>query len=284
MRAPATLAAAVLLAGCGSSPARQATNAPPATTAATRPARPAAPPPARLLRLPSPLPARTVDVPILMYHRVDVVRPTLPPITQRLTVDPGQFAAEMEWLKRRGFHAITELQLYAALERGRTLPPRPVLITFDDGYRDVLGKAAPVLRRLRMPATAFVITDRVSAGDSSFLTWGDLRLLERDGFDIGSHTVTHADLPSLSTAQISWQLTRSRQVLERRLHRPVQWLAYPAGRFDAQVVSLARAAGYVLAATTEPGAVQSAAAPLELHRLEILDTTGVGGLAALLGG
>ena len=72
-------------------------------------------------------------------------------------------------------------------------------------------------------------------------------------------------------------------MLQRRLRHPVQWFAYPAGREDARIVDLTRRAGYVLAVTTSPGRVQSAAAPLELHRYEILDSTGVAGLAALLG-
>jgi peptidoglycan/xylan/chitin deacetylase (PgdA/CDA1 family) len=226
------------------------------------------------------LPRRTLHVPILMYHRIDFHRPGLPPITQRLTVDPGAFAAQMTWLANHGAHAITQLQLFNALMYGRPLPPHPVMITFDDGYRDVLGHAAPVLKRLGMPATAYVITDRISNGDSSFLTWGDLRLLERAGVTIGSHTVTHADLPSLSDSQARTELTASRRLLERRLGHPVQWLAYPAGREDARIVSLARNAGYVLAVTTQPGADQHAADPLRLSRYEVLDSSSVATVAA----
>ena len=284
MRLPVLAAVALLAAGCGGEARRldSTTTAPQAPpVAVAKPHRPR--PVRRLLTLPRILPRRTVQVPILMYHRIDLVKPTLPPITQRLTVDPRAFAAEMEWLKRNGYHAISDLQLYDALEHGAPLPPRPVMITFDDGYRDVLGKAAPVLRRLHWPATAFIITDRVSGPDPSFLTWGMLRRLERDGIAIGDHTVTHADLAALPPAQVRWQLVDSRRLLQRRLGAPVQWLAYPAGRFDPAVVAIARAAGYVLAVTTQPGVTQSAAQPLELHRDEVLDTTGVGGLAGLLG-
>ena len=71
------------------------------------------------------------------------------------------------------------------------MPAEPVMITFDDGYRDVLWHAAPVLHRLHMPATEYVITGRVSNGDPSFLTWPQLGRLEKLGVTIGSHTVTH---------------------------------------------------------------------------------------------
>ena len=67
----------------------------------------------------------------------------------------------MEWLKAHGFHAVTPLQAFEALEFGKPLPSKPVSITFDDGYRDVLWHAAPVLHRLHMPAVEFVITDRI---------------------------------------------------------------------------------------------------------------------------
>jgi len=216
-----------------------------------------------------------------MYHRVGP-EPHGPAITDRLTVPTPLFAAEMRWLRAAGFHAITQLQLFAALEYGARLPQRPVLITFDDGYRDVLWNAAPVLRRLRMPATAYVITGRTSGPDSSFLTWDELRLLERDGFTIGSHTVHHLELTQLPPALALQELVVSRRALERRLGHAVQWLAYPAGRENAEVVALARRAGYLLAVTTMPGDLQSALHPLELHRYEVLDATGVRGLAAML--
>jgi peptidoglycan/xylan/chitin deacetylase (PgdA/CDA1 family) len=237
-----------------------------------------------ILHLPARTPTRTLRVPILMYHRIDLVKPTLPPITQRLTVDPTVFAAQMRWLKRHGFHAVTQLQLFEALEYGASLPSRPIMITFDDGYRDVLGKASPVLKRLAIPATAYVITDRISARDPSFLTWGNLRALEQRGITIGSHTVHHLELPSLTDAQVLAELRGSRTLLEQKLGHPVQWFAYPAGAEDTRVVALVRQTGYVLAVTTQPGSSQSGADPLTLHRYEVLDTTGVSGLAAILTG
>jgi peptidoglycan/xylan/chitin deacetylase (PgdA/CDA1 family) len=242
---------------------------------------PAPPVPARLA-LPRVLPARTVVAPILMYHRVAPYSARLTAMTNALTVSPGQFAAEMRWLHAAGFHAVSQQQLFDALEHGVRLPRRPILITFDDGYRDVLENAAPVLHRLQMPATAYVITSRISGPDSSFLTWDELRLLEKLGFDIGSHTVDHLELPLLSQAEAWHQLVASRNALERHLGHPVQWFSYPAGAEDPAVLPLVRRAGYVLAVTTHPGEVQSARHPFELNRFEVLNTTGVGGLRALL--
>jgi peptidoglycan/xylan/chitin deacetylase (PgdA/CDA1 family) len=219
-----------------------------------------------------------------MYHRIDRLRPSLPAITRSLTVTPADFAAQMRWLHAHGFHAITQQQLFAALEQGKRLPAKPVVITFDDGYRDVLANAAPVLKRLGMPATAYVITGRISGSDVSFLSWAQLKALEQNGVQIGSHTISHAELPRLTDPAALQELIQSRLALERHLGHPVQWFAYPAGRFDKRTEALVRQAGYVLAVTTEPGSAQRAQQPFALHRYEVLDTTGVRGLAALLRG
>ena len=235
------------------------------------------------LRLPARLPDRTRAVPILMYHRINVVTSSTPAATRRLTVHPTVFARQMRWLKRNGYHTITQRRLFDALMCGRPLPSRPILITFDDGYRDTLFRASPVLARLGMKATAYVITSRISNGDVSFLGWRHLRQLEGRGVEIGSHTVSHRQLPSLSNSAALAELVRSRRVLERRLGHRVPWLAYPIGAFDSRIERLARRAGYVLAVTTQHGTRQSARHPLALPRLRILDSTGVGGLARMLG-
>ncbi len=225
--------AGVVLASGGTSGQPEATPEAAAPAARRAPVARADPPskPARL-SLPSPLATTTLTVPILMYHRIDYLKPTLPSITRSLTVDPSDFAAQMRWLHGHGYHTITQLQLFNALERGVRLPARPVLLTFDDGYRDVFGKAMPVLRKLRMHATAYVITDRISGPDPSFLTWGMLAGLEKRGFDIGSHTVHHVELPNVAAATATAELVDSRLALEQHLGHPVQWLSYPAGRFD----------------------------------------------------
>jgi peptidoglycan/xylan/chitin deacetylase (PgdA/CDA1 family) len=234
------------------------------------------------LGLPPRLPAREIVVPILMYHRINVVTPSTPAASRGLTVHPAVFARQMTWLKRQGYRTITQRELFEALMCGRSLGPKPIVITFDDGYRDVFFKASPVLDRLGMRATAYVVSGRISGSDPSFLTWPLLHALERRGIEIGSHTMAHLDMTSLSDARMLEDLTRSRRVLERELGHPVPWLAYPFGAYNARVERLARRAGYLLAVTTRPGAVQSARRPFALPRLRVLDSTGVRGLAAML--
>jgi peptidoglycan/xylan/chitin deacetylase (PgdA/CDA1 family) len=234
------------------------------------------------LRVPSPLPSRERRVPILMYHRIDYVTSSTPAATKALTVSPEAFRHEMKWLKRHRYHAITQRKLFDALMCGRRLPRKRIVITFDDGYRDVHKYALPVLERFRMHAIAYVITGRISGSDPSFLTWKQLRDFERRGVEIGSHTVSHTALASVSDSTAIAELVKSRKKLERKLGHRVPWLAYPYGSYDTHVEHLAKKAGYLLAVTTDWGARQSALHPLALQRLRILDSTGVGGLAAIL--
>jgi peptidoglycan/xylan/chitin deacetylase (PgdA/CDA1 family) len=245
--------------------------------------RAAARPPVRSLRLPTGLPRRSVELPILMYHRIDRLTAGMPAVTRGLTVSPSVFAGQMAWIEAHRFHTVTQLQVWNALMHGRPLPSRPVLITFDDAYRDVVRYAAPLIRRDHAHATAYVITNRLSHGRvTPWMRWDQLPLLERDGFDIGSHTVSHVDLVAAATADARFELRASRFALERYLHEPVRWLAYPYGEVDPAVERLAEQAGYVLAVTTLGGVTQSASAPLLMHREEVTETMGVRGLASLL--
>ena len=257
---------------------RMATVAPgPAPGSAPQPAQDECP-----LRMPDRLPDRQVVVPILMYHRIAYVDASTPEVTRRLTVSPEDFERQLRWLKRHGYGAITQKELWDALMCGRRLPRKPVLITLDDGYRDVFTKASPIIERLGMRATAYVITGRISR-KSSFLKWEQLPKLERRGVEIGSHTVSHtAGLTSLSDDAARRELVASRRILERKLDHRVPWFSYPLGDYDARIVRLARRAGYLLATTTVWGARQSASRPLELTRLRVLDSTHVSGLAAML--
>ena len=234
------------------------------------------------LRMPANLPNRQLVVPILMYHRIDYVDASTPEITRNLTVSPEDFARQLRWLKRNGYRTITQRDLWDALMCGRGLGRKPILITLDDGYRNVYTKASPIIERLGMRATAYVVTGRISGPDHSFLEWSQLPKLERRGVEIASHTVSHVGLTALSDRDALRQLVASRRVLERKLDHRVPWLAYPFGDFDGRIERLARQAGYLLATTTVWGARQSASRPLALTRLRVLDSTHVSGLAAML--
>ena len=214
----------------------------------------------------SPAP-RTVRVPILMYHRVHAYATELTKSLPDLTVEPPVFAAEMTALQQAGYRSITVAQLFGALFHGAPLPPKPVLISADDGYLDDLTQMLPVLEAHHMTAVFFIITGRFH--EPGFLTASQVRRLDADGMDIGAHTRSHVDLPGIGAAALADQVAGSRDDLQRLLGHPVAAFAYPAGRFDDASVAAVRQAGFALAVTTQPGEQESSTQPLLMPRVRV---------------
>ena len=208
----------------------------------------------------TPSPARVLRVPILMFHHTGEPPADADELRKGLTVSTTDLESQLGYLRQAGYHPVTEAQLFNALFNGAELPPKPVMLTFDDGYIDNFQVAAPILEKYNFPATFYIITDKV--GTPEFMTWDQISDLDRRGMDIGSHTATHQDLTVLSAANLSTELSGAADTLKSKLGHPVYWLCYPAGKYDADVLKYASEAGYLLATTTEPGERQSSEAPL----------------------
>ena len=270
------------LAGCGgggreaSQPSQRAAGSPPAAPRA-KPARPFV----RLAAPANPTP-RTVRVPILTYHRVHEYATELTKSQPDLTVEPTAFREQMAALDRAGFRTISQRQLFDALYRGASLPPRPVIVSVDDGYVDDVTEILPVLRRHRMVATFYVITRRVH--EAGFVNTRQIRALEAAGMDVGAHTRTHASLPALPAAALRSEVEGSAADLRAILGHPVYWFAYPYGAFDAGVEQAVRRAGFLLAVTTKGGTTASATAPLEIPRIHVGRSATARSVVALAGG
>lgn len=261
------VAVIAMASGGGSQPASHrgarasvAHHAPAAHQAARAPAHPALTPPA------DPVP-RTLHVPILMYHRVHAYATELTKSLPDLTVEPATFAAEMSALQQAGYRSITVAQLFGALFHGAPLPPKPVLISADDGYLDDLAQMLPVLQAHHMTAVFFIITGRFH--EPGFLTASQVRQLDAAGMDIGAHTRDHVDLPGAGAAQLTNEVAGSRDDLQRLLGHPVAAFAYPAGRFDDASVAAVKQAGFALAVTTQPGEQESSQQPLLMPRVRV---------------
>ena len=231
-----------------------------------------------LIPPPNPRP-RTVRVPVLTWHRVV----PMPAVGEPdLIVDPSVFAAELKALHDNGYHPISQAQLFDALYKGAALPPKPVIISVDDGYVDDVRAILPALKRWHMVATFFVITGRTH--EPGFVTATQIRELDRAGMDVGDHTTHHLDLRVLPPAELKAETAGSRHMLQKILGHPTYWFAYPYGEFNDQVVAAVRAAGFTMAYTTESGTAQSSQAPLTMPRLHVSRDTTPSGLIADLGG
>ncbi len=186
-------------------------------------------------------------VPVLLYHAV-MEEP--PGWIAEFTVTPRQFAAHLDAVVAGGRTPVTVGALADHLAGRAPLPPRPVLLTFDDGFADLPGPTAQALADRSLTATAYLTTGAVTPGGHSLLppapmmTLDRAALLEQSGMEVGSHTVTHAQLDTLAPKALARELLDSRAALEDALGHAVRHLAYPHGYNDGRVRRMAAAAGY----------------------------------------
>lgn len=215
----------------------------------------------------------TGPVPIIEYHVLGEPPPDAP--YPELYVTRGDFRRQVAWLARNGFEAVTLEQVQDAWYRGGTLPPKPIVIAFDDGYRPQFTFALPTLREY---GWAGVLNLKA---EGSELYESNVEAMLAAGWELASHTIDHSDLTTLDPAALRRELEESRRILRRQYGVPVRNFCYPAGRFDAAVVAAVEAAGYEGATTQIPGYAKRGR-PYELARLEILGSDGVAGFAAKL--
>jgi peptidoglycan/xylan/chitin deacetylase (PgdA/CDA1 family) len=232
----------------------------------------------RLVRNATPQPGwrpYTGPVPILEYHVLGPAPEGAP--YPELYVTRPDFHRQMDWLDEHGFEAVTLETVERAWYDGGTLPAKPVVISFDDGYRPQFTYALPELRRHGWPG---VLNLKAEGSD---LYPSNVEAMIDAGWELAAHTIHHLDLTTLDSEQLREEVAGSREMLRREYHVPVKDFCYPAGQFDSTVIAAVEAAGYTGATTEIPGAAEGGS-PYELKRFEILGSTGVGGLAEDLGG
>jgi peptidoglycan/xylan/chitin deacetylase (PgdA/CDA1 family) len=204
---------------------------------------------------------------VLTYHRFRRCH------RDPFSVDLERFEEQMRWLSESNL-AISLSDLKAFLVRGRRIRNGAVLVTIDDGYRDVLTGALPILRRYGIPAVIFVPTAEIgrTGTDGSRLSAEDLTAMHGMSIDIGSHSWQHRSLGRMSADEAWLQMTRSKSDLEALVGAPVAAFAYPFGTLKdftpASGRTLARA-GYALGFTSQHGAIVPSADLLALPRIKV---------------
>jgi len=212
------------------------------------------------------------SIPILEYHVVGF-RPAGAP-NEGLYVTPGELRAQAAWLEAHGWHSVTLGQVARFWLDGKPLPPKPVVLSFDDGYPGDWQFALPTLNAHGLSGVL-----NLQIGN---LVPKRVRRLIAAGWEVDSHTFTHPDLRSVNAAQLDREVVQSRLWLQRVFHVPVPAFCYPAGRYDARVVAAVRRAGYLLGETEQEGWASPSQGLLTLSRIRVTPTTGVSGLAAWL--
>lgn len=206
-------------------------------------------------------PPGEVIAPILLYHHVDYNNDS-----ERYNVYPDRFAEQMQALNDWGYKAITITDLILAITEGNELPPRPVVITFDDGHLSVYENAFPIMQNYGYPGVTYVVAKWLKAED--FMGVEELTEMIAAGWEVGSHSNTHIDL-SKNISAVNYEVLQSKQTLEDSLSEPVNTFAYPFGAFKALIGDRVRRYGYLGGVGLGRGWTHSEKTLYYLKRIEV---------------
>lgn len=185
-------------------------------------------------------------VPVLMYHSIGEE------MGNDAVISPTLFAEQMAYLHSQGYNPVTMDQLYDYLTSQKGLPSKPVLITFDDGYRDTYEIALPILKRYEFKSTLFVLT----SDSERRLTWQELQEMKASGMEIASHSYAHRNLAGMTVAAQADEITRSKELLDRNLKQDTRYFCYPNSSFSTETKRILQEKGFKLAVTIDPGWVK----------------------------
>ena len=210
-------------------------------------------------------------VPVLCYHHFAET------CDSALCTPTPAFEHQMKYLKDEGYSTISTEELSEFLAFRRAIPKKAVVINLDDGYRSTYDIAYPILKKYGFTATFFIYTAFIGASRNA-LTWDQLRALKADGFEVGSHSVTHADLSRKMAgesdkdyvARVKRELLVSKQILDDELNQDTRSFAFPYGEFNPVVLKLCEEIGYRIGFSVKAGGNPFFAAPLTLKRDQIL--------------
>lgn len=203
-------------------------------------------------------------VPILEYH---MVGNDAQPEEQPYIVPTAEFAAQLDYLQEAGYTTITMQEYTAARQGKRTLPAKPIILTFDDGYADNYTEMLPVLEAHGMRATMYMVTNDIDR--DRYLTWEQLRDMQQRGVEIGGHTANHLPLTTLSPEEQADELKLSKLILEWNGIHWVGAFSYPNGAYTPEIAQRVREAGYLTAVTGDAGLNTDTTDFYELQRINI---------------
>ncbi len=192
----------------------------------------------------------------------------------RYSIDPEDFKAQIMALKGEGyvFISLTDLEQY--LENGKPIPEKSAILNFDDGYRDVLS-LRDFIREEKLQPTMFVLSDPARANQGELgssrelLSWEEIRSLAEEGWIIGSHSATHADMCSLDPERCQEEVMGSKAEIERQTGREVRYFAYPKGAYTERVLAAMRRSKYTLALSMDDGIIGADASRFALPRIGV---------------
>lgn len=198
---------------------------------------------------------------ILEYHKIN------DRTNDPYTVRPADFEAQMDELAAQGYETISLLDFLRAKKGKQTLPEKPVIVTFDDGYSDNYTEMLPLMEARGMKATVFMVTNDI--GRPGYLTWEHLLDMQERGVEIGSHTANHRPLTDMTLAEARDEVRLSKLIMEWHNVKTVFTLSYPNGAYDDPLPGILKEEEYLAAVTGDPGLNTFETNPYLLQRTNI---------------
>ena len=183
---------------------------------------------------------------ILMYHHVaDDTHPST-------SVSPAMFKKHMRYIADNGYTVWPLFKTLVHLATGKPIPPKTVVLTFDDAYKSVYSEAFPVLKDKGWPFTVFVTTNYIADGYNNFMSWEQLREIGKFGGDVGNHSLSHPHLVRqfATENEKQWservfnEIHQAQTILQQQIERPVWVVAYPYGEYSSNIKAMLREMGY----------------------------------------
>jgi len=217
----------------------------------------------------------SMNIPILMYHSIASMPKTT--VMRSLHVPPKRFEFQMLMLKVLGYQALSLKKLKPYLDGDKK--GKVVGITFDDGYKNNLLNAAPILIKYNFSATCYIVSESIGTSNtwdldkgitqSPLMTESDINEWLNLGMDIGAHTKTHVDLTKVSEKSAQREISDCKIELEKTFKVPITDFCYPFGRFNKLLANIAKKSGYLSASSMIRGRVNSQTDRYELPRIPI---------------
>lgn len=195
-------------------------------------------------------------IPVIVYHHIGTPRQTMSSADKSFFIEAEWLEKHLQYLQEHGFTTIHFSDIAAYFNDGTPLPEHPVIISFDDGWKNNFTRAFPLLQKYNMTATAFIPTNLVGKGTGpgtlgERMTWDDIAALRDAGWEIGSHTLWHPYLTKTKRARE--EIFDSKKALEEKLGITVTTFAYPFGVYNASIEQLVKDAGYTTARSFSTG-------------------------------
>lgn len=189
---------------------------------------------------------KAIRVPVMIYHSV---RPHVPEsaLQDAYDITPELLQSEIVYLKSHGYTTVKFRDVEAAIDGGKALPPKPVILSFDDGWENQYAYAFPVLKQEGVVGTFYIYTNPVGR-NKHWMTWSQIIEMDKAGMEIGGHSRTHPFLTKIvDNTLLDKEILQSKEIIEAHLGHKITSFAYPFGLYNARVVAAVKRAGYTSA-------------------------------------